>query len=64
MGWQRLNNSDGSIFLGNIYPGHHDGYAGAVFAVNGMCPAIKANSGGNSQPIIVVKYEERNNKVR
>jgi len=43
-----------SIFIGNIY-GHKDAYAGAVFGVQGLCPAIKANSGGNTQPIIVVK---------
>ena len=43
-----------SIFIGNIY-GHKDAYAGAVFAVYGLCPAIKANSGGNTQPMIVVK---------
>lgn len=41
------------IFIGNIY-GSKDGYAGAVFSVAGVCPTIKANSGGNSQPMIVV----------
>lgn len=43
-----------SIFIGNIY-GHKDAYAGAVFGVQGLCPAIKANSGGNTQPMIVVR---------
>ena len=45
-----------SIFLGNFY-GKHDAYAGAVFSVNGLSPAIKANSGGNTQPMVVVKYD-------
>ena len=58
------NTSCNSIFLGNIYNGKHDGYAGAVFSVNGICPTIKANSGGNSQPIVVIKYEYRDNKIR
>lgn len=43
-----------SIFIGNIY-GHKDAYAGAVFSVQGLCPAIKANSGGNTQPMIVMR---------
>lgn len=59
-----MNKNNSSIFIGNIYPKHHDGYAGAVFSVNGQCPAIKANSGGNSQPMIVVRYEYRDNKIR
>ena len=54
-----------SIFIGNIY-GHKDAYAGAVFGVQGLCPAIKANSGGNTQPMIVVGHEnnERTNQIR
>lgn len=46
-----------SIFIGNIY-GHKDAYAGAVFGVQGLCPAIKANSGGNTQPMIVVRNND------
>lgn len=43
-----------SIYLGNIYKSK-DGYAGAVFAINAPCPTIKANSGGNSQPMIITR---------
>lgn len=56
-------NLTSSIFIGNIY-GHKDAYAGAVFGVQGLCPAIKANSGGNTQPIIVVRDNERTNQIR
>lgn len=45
--------TNSGIFIGNIY-GSKDGYAGAVFSVSGVCPTIKANSGGNSQPLVVV----------
>ena len=51
-----------SIFIGNIY-GHKDAYAGAVFGVQGLCPAIKANSGGNTQPIIVVRDNDNNTAI-
>lgn len=54
--------NNNAIFIGNIY-GSKDGYAGAVFSINGPCPTIKANSGGNSQPMIVVRYD-RTNKIR
>lgn len=49
------NDSDGIIWLGNIYGDFSTGYAGTVFGVNGLCQSIKANSGGNSQPNIIMK---------
>lgn len=52
-----------SIFIGNIY-GHKDAYAGAVFSVQGMCPAIKANSGGNREPIVIIKEVDIDNNRR
>lgn len=47
---------DDIIWLGNIYGNYSTGYAGTVFGVNGICQTIKANSGGNTQPNVVVKY--------
>jgi len=47
-------------YLGNLYGEHiHSGYAGAVFDGGGYCPTITAISGGNRQPMIVVRNEEQ-----
>ena len=34
-------NTNNKIYLGNIHGSHiHDGYAGAVFDIRGLCPAL------------------------
>lgn len=40
--------------IGNIYGFNGGNYAGNVYAKDGLCPAIRANSGGNTQPMIIV----------
>jgi hypothetical protein len=40
--------------IGNIYGFDGGNYAGNVYAKDGLCPAIRANSGGNTQPMIIV----------
>lgn len=40
--------------IGNIYGFDGGNYAGNVYEKNGLCPAIRANSGGNTQPMIIV----------
>lgn len=55
-------NSD-IVWLGNIYGNFSTGYAGTVFGVNGVSQTIKANSGGNSQPNIVVKDVSKSNNM-
>lgn len=40
--------------LGNIYGFDGGNYAGNVYEKEGLCPAIRANSGGNTQPMIIV----------
>lgn len=63
-----MKNDDGIIWLGNIYGNYSTGYAGTIFGVNGICQTIKANSGGNTQPNIIVKnwsnYDDKSNNMR
>lgn len=40
--------------IGNIYGFDGGNYAGNVYDKNGLCPAIRANSGGNTQPMIIM----------
>lgn len=40
--------------IGNIYGFDGGNYAGNVCEKDGLCPAIRANSGGNTQPMIIV----------
>ncbi|MDE5938488.1 MAG: hypothetical protein K2H37_05365 [Lachnospiraceae bacterium] len=40
--------------IGNIYGFDGGNYAGNVYAKDGLCPVIRANSGGNTQPMIIV----------
>jgi hypothetical protein len=47
--------------LFNIYGATGGSYAGNVYDRNAIAPAILANGGGNSQPLIVVYEEEDNN---
>lgn len=43
------------IYLGNIHGDHiHDGYAGAVFDIEGLAPALTTCQGGGREPHIVV----------
>lgn len=44
--------------LFNIYGATGGSYAGNVYDRNAIAPAILANGGGNSQPLIVVYEEE------
>lgn len=41
--------------IGNIYGFDGGNYAGNVYEKDGLCPAIRANSGGNTQPMIIVR---------
>ena len=51
-------NTNTKIYLGNIHGHHiHDGYAGAVFDIRGLAPALTTCQGGGREPHIVV--EER-----
>ena len=50
-------NTNNKIYLGNIHGSHiHDGYAGAVFDIRGLCPALTTCQGGGREPHIIV-YE-------
>ena len=40
--------------IGNIYGFDGGNYAGNVYEKDGLCPVIRANSGGNTQPMIIV----------
>lgn len=40
--------------IGNIYGFDGGNYAGNVYDKDGLCPAIRANSGGNTQPMIII----------
>ncbi len=40
--------------IGNIYGFEGGNYAGNVYGKEGLCPTIRANSGGNTQPMIIV----------
>ena len=49
------NDSNNKIYLGNIHGPHcHDGYAGAVFDIRGVAPALTTCQGGGREPHIVV----------
>lgn len=41
--------------LGNIYGFSGGSYAGNVYSQDGMCPALNSATGGNRQPMIVVR---------
>ena len=48
------------IRYGNIYRENSGGsFAGNVYDINGLCPAINTAGGGNREPIILVKKHER-----
>lgn len=40
--------------IGNIYGFDGGNYAGNVYDKDGISPTIRANSGGNTQPMIIV----------
>ena len=43
------------IYLGNIHGEHiHDGYAGAVFDIHGLAPALTTCQGGGREPHVIV----------
>ncbi len=52
------------IYLGNIHGTHiHDGYAGAVFDIRGVAPALTTCQGGGREPHIIIydrKQREEN----
>lgn len=45
------------MFLGSMY-GHGAGYAGALWDLNDVCPALMTMQGGNRQPLIIM-WEHR-----
>ena len=52
VGREKTNNK---IYLGNIHGDHiYDGYAGAVFDIEGLAPALTTCQGGGREPHIVV----------
>lgn len=43
------------LFLGNLNGPHcHDGYAGAVFDISGISPAVTTCQGGGREPHILL----------
>ena len=58
-----INQSNNKIYLGNIHGSHiHDGYAGAVFDIRGLAPALTTCQGGGREPHIVVYDGEQRKK--
>ncbi len=50
--------------LGNIYNNYGGtSYAGCVWDTNYLSPALNTMAGGNRQPLILVKCNERNRKI-
>ena len=48
------------IYLGNIHGNHiHDGYAGAVFDINGLAPALTTCQGGGREPHVVIFEKDK-----
>ena len=53
------------IRLGNIYDERFGaGYSGNVWSVGGVSPTLKTMQGGNSQPLVIVKYGKRKDKSK
>lgn len=51
--------TNNKIYLGNIHGDHiHDGYAGAVFDIRGLAPALTTCQGGGREPHIVVQERD------
>ena len=51
------DNTNNAKCIGNIYSKDFStGYAGNVWAKNGLCPTLRTFQGGNAQPMIVVEY--------
>ena len=48
-------------WIGNIY-GCGSGYAGNVWGVDGLSPALMTMGGGNRQPMVIENYEEDNDR--
>ena len=47
------------IKLGNIYGFTGGNFAGNVYSIKGIAPALKTMQGGNRQPLIVVKSKKQ-----
>ena len=47
------------IKLGNIYGFTGGNFAGNVYSIKGIAPALKTMQGGNRQPLIVVKRKKQ-----
>ena len=47
------------IKLGNIYGFTGGNFAGNVYSIKGIAPALKTMQGGNRQPLIVVKRKRQ-----
>lgn len=52
---KEMINTNNKIYLGNIHGLHiHDGYAGAVFDIRGLAPALTTCQGGGREPHVIV----------
>lgn len=52
-------NENNAIFIGNLNgEKFHDGYAGAVFSINGLSPNITTCQGGGRQPHILIMEKD------
>ena len=49
--------------LGNIYGFDGGNYAGNIYDINGLAPAIRTCQGGNQQPMIIDRNEHRIRKL-
>jgi hypothetical protein len=50
--------------IGNIYNENSGtGYAGCVWDINYLSPTLNTMAGGNRQPLILIKCNERNRKI-
>ena len=47
------------IKLGNIYGFTGGNFAGNVYSIKGIAPALKTMQGGNRQPLIVVNRKKQ-----
>ena len=47
------------IKLGNIYGFTGGSFAGNVYSIKGIAPALKTMQGGNRQPLIVVNRKKQ-----
>lgn len=51
-----MNDDKVAIFLGSLY-GNGTGFAGCVYSLKGICPALTTMQGGGREPHILVKND-------